>query len=81
MQANDFAWKPAFVGHAEHAQPLPAVTSYSSHFLPPCISHSAASYTNSIPVVFIDFLAPPWIPEVENFLPGSGWEVTLDLHK
>lgn len=60
---------------------LPAVISYSSHFLPLCISHSAASYTDLIPVVFIDFLALTWIPKVENFLPESGWEVTLDLCK
>lgn len=60
---------------------LPAVISYSSHFLPPCISQSAASYTDLIPVVFIGFLAPTWIPEVESFLPESGWVLTLDLFK
>lgn len=60
---------------------LPAVISYSSHFLPPCISQSAASYTDLIPVVFIGFLAPTWIPEVESFLPESGWVLTLHLFK
>lgn len=60
---------------------LPAVISYSSHFLPLCISHSAASSTDLIPVVSLDFLAPAWIPEVEISCQNQdGWLPLISLN-